>query len=181
VSLRVVLDSDGLIKLAKAGALERVVEAWACLVPQAVYAETVERGLEEAYPDALVIRQALPPAAVRPRTRHPRAVAVLEGTRGLGRGEQDALHLFFAAPADAIVTDDAAFVAVLTRAGVRYLLPALVLVQLARERHLEPAAARESLARMRPFIRPEIYGAALDDLATIQAGMARRTQRGVHE
>jgi hypothetical protein len=33
-------------------ALERVIEAWTCLVPQAVYAETVERGLQAEYPNA---------------------------------------------------------------------------------------------------------------------------------
>lgn len=168
------LDSDGLIKLAKAGALDHVVKAWSCLVPEAVYAETVEAGLEAAYPDALAIRQALPPSAVRPRTRHPRAAALLEGTQGLGRGEQEALHLYFAARADAIVTDDAAFVRVLLRAGLRYLPPALVLVRLSRERHLEPDEALSALEGMRPFIRAEVYHAARDDLAAVRRGRARR-------
>jgi predicted nucleic acid-binding protein len=107
VPFRVVLDSDGLIKLAKAGALERVAEAWTGLVPRAVYVETVERGLGAAYPDAEAIRLVLPSAAVRRAARHPRAAALLRDKRGLGRGEQEALHLFFAARADAIVTDDA--------------------------------------------------------------------------
>jgi hypothetical protein len=112
---------------------------------------------------------------VRPRTRHPRAAALLEGTRGLGRGEQEALHLYFAARADAIVTDDAAFVRVLGRAGLRYVLPALVLVRLARERHLDPDEALNSLERMRPFIRAEVYRAAQDDLAAaLPRGRARR-------
>jgi hypothetical protein len=173
--LRVVLDSDGLIKLAKAGALERVVDAWTCLVPRAVYVETVERGLEAAYPDALAIREALPSSAVRPRTRHPRAALLLEGKRGLGRGEQEALHLFLAARADVIVTDDAAFVAMLARAGLSYLLPALVLVRLTREGRLEPGEALDSLERLRPFIRGEVYRATRDDLADVQRRGARRT------
>ena len=75
--LCVVLDSDGLITLAKAGALERVVESWTCLVPRAVYVEIVERCLEAAYPDAQAIRLALPSAAVLPAARHPRAVTLL--------------------------------------------------------------------------------------------------------
>jgi len=116
---RAVLDSDGLIKLAKAGLLEPVVKAWNCLVPEAVYVETVERGIEAAFPDALMIRQVLPPAAVQPAVRHPRAAALLERTRGLGQGERDTLHLFFAARADVIITDDAAFVSLLERAGLR--------------------------------------------------------------
>ena len=165
--LRVVLDSDGLIKLAKAGALERVVEAWTCLVPRAVYVETVERGLEAAYPDAEAIRLALPSAAVRPAARHPRAAALLQGKRGLGRGEHGALHLFFAARGDAIVTDDAAFVAMLAGAGLRYLVPALVLVRLAQAQHLEPAEALDCLERLRSFIRAEVYRAARDGLTAV--------------
>jgi hypothetical protein len=164
VPFRVVLDSDGLIKLAKAGALERVVEAWTCLVPRAVYAEIVERGLEAAYPDAEAIRLVLPSTTVRRAARHPRAAALLQGKRGLGRGEQEALHLFFAARGDAIVTDDAAFVAMLAGAGLRYLVPALVLVRLVQGQYLEPAEALDCLERMRPFIRAEVYRAARDDL-----------------
>lgn len=175
------LDSDGLIKLAKAGVLERVVEAWTCLVPRVVYIETVERGLEAAYPDALVISRALPSAAVRSGARHPRAAGLLQGNRGLGRGEQEALHLFFAARGDAIVTDDAVFVGVLARAGLPYLVPALVLVRLAREQRLERAEALDCLERMRPFIRAEVYRAARDDLTAVQRRRARRIERGVDE
>jgi hypothetical protein len=167
VSLRVVLDSDGLIKLAKAGALERVLEAWTCFVPRAVYTETVERGLEAAYPDAEAIRQALPTATIRPPAWHPRAAALLRGKRGLGPGEQGALHLFFRARADAIVTDDAAFVAMLARAGLRYLLPALVLLRLVEEQRLASAEALDHLERMRPFIRSDVYGAARQSLTVV--------------
>ena len=179
--LRVVLDSDGLIKLAKAGALDRVVKAWSCLVPEAVYAEAVEAGLEAAYPDALAIQQALPAGAVRPRMRHSRASALLEGTQGLGRGEQEALHLYFAERADAIVTDDAAFVRVLARAGLRYLPPAPLLVRLAREGHLDPLEALNSLERMRQLIGAEVYRAAREDLTAIPRGRARRPERGASE
>lgn len=173
---RVVLDSDGLIKLAKAGALGPVVKAWSCLVPEAVYAEAVEAGLEAAYPDALAIQQTLPTGAVRPRTHHPRAAALLEGTQGLGRGEQEALHLYFAERADAVVTDDAAFVRVLARAGLRYLPPALLLVRLAQERHLDPLEALKGLERMRRFIGAEVYRAAREDLTTVPRGRARRAE-----
>ncbi len=161
-----VLDSDGLIKLAKAGALDLVVNLWSCLIPQAVYSETVERGMEAGYPDASVIRESVPPSIVRSRVRHARATALLEQKRGLGPGEREALHLFFAARADIIISDDAAFVAFLAQAGLPYLLPASVLVQLCHEGHLEPRTALDRLKRMRPLIRPEVYQAARADLET---------------
>ena len=134
--LPVVFDSDGLIKLAKAGALERVLEAWTCLVPRAVYVETVERGLEAAYPDAAAISVAL----------------------------------VLSSAAHAIVTDDAVFVAALAGAGLRYLLPALVLVRLVQEQRLQPAEALDHLERMRPFIRAEVYRAARSRLTAVQRG-----------
>ena len=67
------------------------------------------------------------------------------------------------------------------RTGLRYLLPALVLVRLARERHLDPVEALSSLERMRPFIRADVYRAARDDLVAVPRGRARRPRRGASE
>ena len=173
-----VLDSDGLIKLGKAGILGVVVDAWNCLIPQAVYTETVEQGIQASYPDAPVIRDALRPSMVRSRVRHPRATALLKLKRGLGIGEQEALHLFFATKANAIVTDDAAFVALLEQAGLRYLPPALVLVQMAQQGHLEGQRALEALEHIAPHIRPEVYQAARADLHVLLVIKTERAQGG---
>ena len=175
---RVVLDSDGLIKLAKADTLEVVLKAWDCLVPRAVYAETVERGIRAAYPDALAIREVLQPEAVRPMVHHPRATLLLRQKRNLGRGEEEALHLFFRARAHAIISDDAAFVTVLDQAGVPYLPPALVLIELARHRHVEPRAALKALERMRPLIRSEIYRVTRSNLEAFSPRKPKRSSGG---
>ncbi len=161
------MDSDGLIKLAKADILGVMLKAWDCLIPRAVYDETVERGVRAAYPDALAIREILPPQTVRPMVRHPRATMILQQKRSLGRGEQEALHLFFRARADTIVSDDAAFVTLLDQGGVSYLPPALVLIELVRRQQLEPRGALEALERMRTLIRPEIYRMARSNLETV--------------
>ena len=176
--LQVVLDSDGLIKLAKASILQVLVRVWKCLIPRAVYSETVERGIHFGYPDALTIRDALHADMVRPRARDPRATALLQGKRHLGRGELDALHLLLASRADAIVSDDSAFVSVLDHAGLPYLPPALVLVQLRQQGHLDPKSALEGLERMRPFIRTEVYATARDDLRSLRSSGPRRTDTG---
>ena len=57
-----------------------------------------------------------------------------------------------------------AAIAMLAGAGLRYLVPALVLVRLVQGQYLEPAEALDCLERMRPFIRAEVYRAARDDL-----------------
>ncbi len=178
VPYRVVLDSDGLIKLAKAGILETVVSAWDCLIPRAVYHETVERGKQAGYPDAVTIGDSLQPSMVHPRVRHARAANLLEGKHGLGRGEQDALHLFFSTRADGIVTDDAAFVSMLDQARIPYVSPALVLVQLTDQGLLEPRAALEGLERMRPSIRREVYLAVRHDLESRRATRQEKENPG---
>lgn len=175
---RVVLDSDGLIKLAKADILGVVVKAWDCLVPQAVYVETVERGIRAAYPDALAIREVLQPRTVRPMGHHPRATMLLRQKRNLGRGEQEALHLFFRARAQAIISDDAAFVTVLDQAGVPYLPPALVLLERAHHQQLEPWAALEGLERMRALIRPETYRLVRSNLEAFPPRKPKRSSGG---
>lgn len=175
---RVVLDSDGLIKLAKADTLEVVLKAWDCLVPQAVYVETVERGIRAAYPDALAIRDVLQPQTVRPMVHQPRGTMLLQHKRSLGRGEQESLHLFFRARAHAIISDDAAFVTVLDQAGVPYLPPALVLLELVHHQQLEPRAALEGLERMRALIRPEIYRMARSDLEAFPPRKPKRSHGG---
>jgi predicted nucleic acid-binding protein len=175
---RAILDSDGLIKLAKAGVLEVVFTAWSCLIPRAVYGETVERGMRGAYPDAATIRDAVRPRMIRLPVRHPQATRLLGSRPGLGQGEREALHLFFAAKADAIISDDVAFVSTLDRAGLPYLPPALVIVRLARERHLGLDAALQALDKLQPLIRQDVYRAARADLETFQSGPSTAPEGG---
>ncbi len=175
---RVVVDSDGVIKLAKADILKVMLKTWDCLIPQAVYEETVERGVRGAYPDALAIREVLQPQTVRPMVRHPRATMLLQHKRSLGRGEQEALHLFFRARVHTIITDDAAFVTVLDQAGISYLPPALVLIELVHHQELEPRAALEGLERMRTLIRAEIYRMARSNLEGFPLRKPKRSSGG---
>jgi predicted nucleic acid-binding protein len=166
VNLKAVLDSDGLIKLAKAGVLEAVLRAWECVIPQAVYEETVVRGKQAAYPDATEIERVIQAHHIpckRPAAQ-PRARAILRGAQSLGAGEKEALHLYFAETADVIISDDARFLPLLARAGVPYLPPALALMQLVREGRIDRDGAFAHLERMRPFIRPEVHQRTRDDL-----------------
>jgi len=184
VQLKVVIDSDGLIKLAKAGVLEKVAGAWDFYIPQAVYEETVERGKEEAYPDAEEIERIIQGQGrghVRPPSReHPRAkgILALAGAKSLGRGEQETLHLFFAEEADVIISDDRAFLAVLERAALPYLPPALALVELARRKGIGIEEAVEALEKMKRLIKAEVYQCAREDLEALKGKAGREGDEG---
>ncbi|MCS7240992.1 MAG: hypothetical protein NZ651_07100 [Candidatus Bipolaricaulota bacterium] len=154
--MRVVLDSDGLIKLYKAGILEKILDLWEVLVPAAVYEETVQRGIEEAYPEAEALGRLIV-GRVRVPPKDPRAQRILRTARSLGRGERETLHLFFAEGAEGIVSDDRAFLGFLRRHALPGLPPALAVARLVEEERLNKKEALAALERMRGLVREEVY------------------------
>jgi predicted nucleic acid-binding protein len=160
----VVLDSDALIKLGKAGLLAAVAEAWQCLVPEEVYTETVVRGTEEAHPDAEEIAALFGRGLIRWRVRKRKTLRL---GRGLGAGERAAAALLLQARADFVVTDDRAFLKALRDAGLPHATPAMVVVELARLGAMDPQDAAAGLERLRPMIRQGQYEAARSDLAAL--------------
>lgn len=157
--------SRPLIRLTKSGVLAQMIREWRCLIPQVVYEETVERGRQGGYPDTEEIERLLRGrACVRPLREDEQAKAILAGARSLGRGEREALHLFFNKEADAIITDDRAFLKVLERAKLPALPPALALVKLASSGGIQLKEAKSALERMRRLIRADVYQQARRDL-----------------
>jgi predicted nucleic acid-binding protein len=161
----VVLDSDALIKLGKAGLLSAAVRAWRCVVPEEVYTETVVRGLQEAHPDAEAIAAVFSQGLIRRRVRRKRSVPRLG--LGLGAGERAAAALLLQVHADFVVTDDRAFLKALREAGLPHVTSALALVELARSGVLTLQDAAAGLERLRPMIRQDQYHAAEADLAAL--------------
>ncbi len=126
--VKAVVDSDGLIKLYRAGILQALFENWECLIPRAVYKETVQRGMQAAYPEAVAINRVIPRGSIKDPVRHPRAATLLKDKKGLGAGEIAALHVYFAERASWIISDDTAFLQLLQKSGCAFLPPGLVLL-----------------------------------------------------
>lgn len=163
---RIVADADGLIKLGKSGALGRLLSAAEMLVPRSVYREAVEAGKREMYEDAFELEKVLGDGEVEvvEEQEDERAEGLLEGITSLGAGERAALHVLFAREADAVLTDDRAFLNVLGRARIRTLTPAATIVSLFESDRLSRAEAIEALGRIEEFLRHEVYEAAMDGL-----------------
>ena len=87
-----------------------------------------------------------------------------------GAGEREALAVYFAAEADAVLTDDRAFLGLLAGADppVPALVPDAVIVALAEGCRMTIDEAREALAAIEPSIRRDAYAAAMEDLETMQ-------------
>ncbi len=122
---RIVVDADGLIKLGKAGVLALLLGEHEVLVPGVVYEEAVKRGKRELYEDAFGLETALGSGSVE--------IFGLEAlpdveVSSLGPGELDVLRVYREEEADAVLSDDRAFLRFLETASVPYLTPASVVV-----------------------------------------------------
>jgi len=169
----IVVDADGLIKLGKSGALPALLGAARLLVPKAVWEEAVEEGKRRMYEDARDLEVALTEggAEVVSFEIGEEAVRLLEGSAAsFGAGEREALAVNFAAEADAVLTDDSAFLGLLAGADppVPALVPAAAIAALAEGCRMTIDEARETLAAIEPFIRRDAYAAAMEDLETMQ-------------
>jgi len=169
----IVVDADGLIKLGKSGALPALLGAARLLVPNAVWEEAVEEGKRRMYEDAQELEAALSEgdAEVVSHAIGEEAERLLEGSAAsFGAGEREALAVYFAAEADAVLTDDRAFMGLLAGADppVPALVPASAIVALAEGGRVSVDEAREALAKIEPAIRRSVYAAAMEDLETMQ-------------
>jgi len=163
---KIVADADGLIKLGKSGALGHLLSAAEIVVPRSVYGEAVEAGKKEMYEDAFELEKVLGEggAEVVEDQQDERAEKLLKGVTSLGAGERAALHVLFAREADAVLTDDRAFLNVLGRAGIRTLTPAAAIVSLFESGRLSRMEAIEALGSIEGLLREEVYEAAMEGL-----------------
>ena len=152
------LDSDALIKLNRAGVLVQVVGSFSCVIPMAVYEEVVTAGRAHRYPDADAIEAALANFEIVPGN------ATFGAGLGLGAGERAILDLLTRMQDAIVVSDDRRFLSVLSLEGAPFLTPADVLVVMNGTGVLSGPKARNGLELLRPLIRTSAYWDARNDL-----------------
>jgi hypothetical protein len=164
---KIVADADGLIKLGKSGALAALLSVAEVLVPEAVYEESVVTGKREMYDDAFELEWELREggAKVIQAIENEQAERLLAGAPSLGPGERAALRVAYESGADAILTDDRAFLGFLAGAGMGALVPAAAIILLVERGAVSVEGAVEALGRIEGSIRSEVYEAAMEDLA----------------
>jgi len=156
---KIVFDSDGLLKARKAAFLDAVSRTYACLLPDEVFQETVVAARNAHPEEAREIEGLIGEGKIVPRRRARSAAAdrILRWSTSLGEGECGALRLFYQESADFLVTDDRAFLNLLTRHRIPFLTPAELLVRLRMENGLTPEGAVQAADRLRPFVRRDVY------------------------
>ncbi len=161
---KIVLDADGLIKTSKAGFLPQLTEEYVCLLPEEVYQEAVVAAWI-GHPDEARALEALIAAEklIRKQAARSRfADRILRRSHSLGVGESGAVHLFLQEGADALLTDDRAFLNFLTRHRIPVLTPSEALLSLRTAERLSHQDAARAAEQLRPLIRQSVY----EDLRT---------------
>lgn len=146
--MKLVMDSDCLIKLTKAGLKETLCDAWDVHVPTLVRRETTVPA--PALPDAVRIRENIAAG---------RIVVVATGTTR-GKGEDAVLKLYRSGTYDAVATDDARFIRRLRGFGVPFAVPAVIVVKLCQAGVLTRGEAGRALGDLSPHISAEERAAA---------------------
>lgn len=151
--MKIVMDSDCLVKLTKSGAKEIVAASMEVHIPYLVKMETVDDVKERGYQDTLMIEENIEKNilhVVRHRGTPPRTVTV-------SKGEEDVVSLFLKGGYDAIASDDRRFLKKLEAANIPYLTPCACILYLYYIGSTGRPGALELLEGLRQFVGSEEY------------------------
>jgi predicted nucleic acid-binding protein len=163
--MKIVMDTDALIKIVKSSLKELIVSNISIHIPNAVKEESVDEGKAKGYPDALLLERNLQLGKIDVvKTKRKRKdESIVKGLQLMG-GEGESLKLFQQGEYDSIVSDDQKFLDLIDSLGIPFLTPAAVLLHLYREGVISKAEARKSMSKLRPMISNEEYFTTMDAL-----------------
>ncbi len=156
---KIVLDSDGLIKLAKSGVLENILDCFGCFISNEVFKEAILEGQKLGFEDAFIINTLLKKKKlkVRKHSLNKKASKLLENTVGLGAGEISSFHLFYNIKASALVTDDQHFLRFLEQKNIAFVLPGDLIHKMLVLGKINKKDATNALEKIRPLIKEEVF------------------------
>ena len=153
-----VFDADALIKIARAGFLEKVSREFECVVPREVEREAVEAGKKKMFEDALAIEQLIRAGLVKVREARGERVS------GLGLGELASLALYEKTGADAIVSDDRKFLAALQEKQIPFTTPTQLLAAMAMAGKIKAIEALSHLRALKPWVSENSFQTAFEQI-----------------
>ena len=156
-----VFDSDGLIKLQKAGVLGILAESHECLVPRKVYGESVEGGKTELYEDAFELEETIKEDMRVVEVEDPKSEKT-PVRENLGSGELSAYGIHLQEDSDAVISDDRAFLKYLESREMPFITPANVIVEMKNQEQISREKAIEALDRIKKFIRDDVYEKSIE-------------------
>ncbi len=155
--MKLVMDSDSLIKLTKAGAKEIVLNNIEVCIPPSVMNETTEN--KNKFPDAIKIHENVNRGLLKVKNPPNNSFVKSLGIKG---GEAQVLMLHDSS--SAISSDDAKFLNLLENLKIPYLTPASIIVFLLKKGAIKKGESRELLGNLKEFVSDEEYHLAMDEV-----------------
>jgi len=136
-----------------------------CVIPEGVYKESVEDGKKGFYEDAFLIEEIVNEEIERKEVDHERDElekiddGILES---LGRGEKEVFQLYFQVKADAIISDDRAFLNMLDRySDVKYFTPCNAIYIMYKKHIIRQNESLNGLYEIKDLVREDVYNKAI--------------------
>jgi len=156
--MRIVLDSDSLIKLTKSGTKEVVIKNNEVCIPPEVKKETMTVPKKEGFADAVIIEQNLKGGNINllnPKKQE--EVEEMIKNFDLGAGEADVFRLYYSGGFDGISSDDSRFIRMLDELGIPFLTSSALVVNLFYRKIISKKQARTYLRSLQNMTSEEEY------------------------
>ena len=163
--MKVIMDSDSLIKLTKAKAKEIVLKNIEAHIPPKVFEEVVKIPKEEGYPDAFLIEENLKRGLLAiGKSGEDQHVEEMITRLGMGYGEADVFRLYKSGSFDVISSDDSKFLKIIDALDVPYLTPSALIVYLFDKKILSRADAKMYINNLKEMVSEEEYYLAMREV-----------------
>jgi len=164
-NMKVIMDSDALIKVTKASVKDVIVSNIEVFVPEEVEREIVDEGKIKGYPDAIVVEDNIKKGKINAIDTKPNEVTegVIKSLHLLG-GEADSFRLFKQGKYDAITSDDQRFLDLIDSLGIPFTTPTSLLLYLWKAGKISKRKTRGYLEKMRELISLEEYLISIEEL-----------------
>lgn len=151
--MKIVMDSDCLVKLAKAGAKEDVIQGMEVFIPVLVKKETVDEAKKQGYEDAALIEGNIDKKGLRIVKYKGKSFPAIPSAKG----EKEVMSLYMEGGYDAVASDDRRFLRKLDAVKIPYLTPAACILYLFNSGKVEKTRASKLLDALKPYINSEEY------------------------
>ncbi len=149
--MKIVVDSDALIKLTKTGSKEAIVGLLEVSIPKKVYEETVTES--KGCPDANKIQENVNNGKIQ-----------VQGLLPHDKGEFEALKLYRSGGFELIVSDDRKFLNYLDRNGIPYLTSSSIIVYLLYKNKITKEDTIKYIENLKMYISKRQYLMAISEV-----------------
>ncbi len=143
----------------------KILNCFQCSITEEVYDETVIRGMERAHDDAYEINELVKEGKLKVENiKKNKLVENMFENRTFGAGECSTLHLFHNSDTKVIVTDDRAFLNLLDKNNIPYIIPTDLIVRLYELKVITKDESINSLDAIKIYVSGPNYDAARRNL-----------------